>query len=135
MIHRDYLLKMLQDLATAISALIVSKKPLTEKQRDVEALYSFFNRPADFFRSAESDELLPFLASFDDDLLLRAEMLAGIMYADARCYMGSHNQRIDIIRKALMLYQYVEQRSDQFSLDRLERIDFLQRQLQDSVTD
>lgn len=129
MIRHDYLLKMLQDLSIAITNLLNKNKPLTEVQKDIESLYSLLNVSADYIRMADIDDLLPFLASFNDDLILRSEMLANILYADSCAFMGSNNQRIDIINKALMLYKYVETHSDDFSILRKERIDYLQQQL------
>lgn len=129
MIRKDYILKLLYELFTAVNKILQSKKSLTEKQRDVEALYVYFNATADDYRQMDKDDIIPSLTVFDDDVVTRAEMLAEVMYADAKFYVGQYNQRIDIIKKSLFLFEYVEQHSDSFSFQRVERINELKKQI------
>lgn len=130
MLKRDYILKMIQELFAALERLLHNdNRQLTERQRDVEALYTILGHDAQFFRSSTEQEILESLTVFDDDYLQRVNMLAEIMYADAKLFVGNYEVRHDIIAKALSLYTYVDERSDDFSITRIERIDELNKLL------
>lgn len=131
MLRRDYLLKMLQELTAALARMLHDdERTLTERQKELMALYRMLGRDAEYFRSSTTDEILAELASQGDDgYLQRIEMAAELLYADSHLFVGSHNLLTDIRRRALDLYEYLDQRSDDFSLTRTQRIEELRRSL------
>lgn len=127
MLRRDYIMKMLQDLFAAVSRLLSEgNASLSERQKDLLALYTMLGNNADFFRQSHVDDIMLSLTEFEDDYIERVEMLAEIMYADALIGGNSDGQIEDLRRKSLHLYSYVEKHSDAFNMVRQQRIAELQ---------
>ncbi len=125
MLQRDYLMKILQDLFDAIAKLILNEEEkLTEKQRQIVAMYTMLNHDAHFFRTTDIDTIMLVMSELDE-YMIRLEMLAEIYYADAKFYTGSAEVKSELLSKSLHLYMYVDERSDEFSLRRQERIEEL----------
>lgn len=130
MYKRDYILKMVQQIYSAIARLLNDDdRGLTERQKDVEAMYSMFGGDADYFRSADVEEILRDLTKFEDDYAERVEMLAEVMYADARLFIGNYEIRRDIIAKSLALYNYADEHFGEYSIERIGRMAELQEML------
>ena len=128
MLKRDYILRIIQELFAAIDKLLHGDtRELTERQRDLEAMYTIFGHDAQYFRSSTKDEILETMTVFSEDYVQRVEMLAEIMYADAQLFIGNYEVRREIIAKSLDLYTYVEERSDEFSITRMQRMDELKK--------
>lgn len=62
MLRRDYLLKLIQDLFAAISALLDKDGDEVDKQRRIESLYTLFGANADFFREASVADIVSTVA-------------------------------------------------------------------------
>lgn len=140
MLRRDYFLKLIQDLFTAIGELLRNDLGQDEKSRRIEALYTQFGDSAQFFRSATTADAVATIARTAadaqgvkpedltaDEMRQRVELLASLMYADFKCAHISDEMRRDVAERALALSQMVNESSDTFSFERLDRIEDLKR--------
>lgn len=140
--RRDYILKLLQDAFAAIAALLGREGNETERQREVESLYLLFGSDKDFFRQADEDEMLSSVVrmlaqgaamdegSVDPAQLQRAlELLAALMYADFSVSELSEGLRRDVALRSCLLYLRVQETSETFSQERIDRIEELKEYL------
>ena len=138
MLRRDYFLRLLHDVFAAIASILRSDAAISDRQSEIESLYTIFGHTADFFRTADPDELVMAVASSaaeanlcsisavsQDEMAKRLELLAALMYADAKVSSLSDSLRADVSSRSLYLYQRVDALSDDFSLERIERINEL----------
>lgn len=86
--------------------------------RYADLYLSYFKRDRDWFMQAEVREIT---ALFADDPFYKLEMLAELMYRDARTEMNE-GERWVIYRKLIGLYDVIDVRSGEFSIDRMNRV-------------
>lgn len=138
MLRRDYILKLIQDLFAAIANLLERDGDDSERQKQIEALYATFGNNKDFFRQADDDQLISTVAQTaaeaqgispdqlrHDELLQRIELLAALLYADFKVSNLSPNLRHDVALRSLNLYSRIDDSSDTFSQERIDRINEL----------
>ena len=78
---------------------------------------SYFNKDRDWFIQADTGEITTFFA---DDPIYKLEMLTELIYRDARRLTDAGNQAI-LYRKIIELYEVIDIRSQEFSMDRMNR--------------
>ncbi len=135
MLRRDYLLKLIQDLFSAITRVLIRDGGEIEKRRDVEALYTEFGANADFFRSASRADLIDQVANWvangtgvspseipKDEMEQRLELLALLLYADFKVSELQFGLQCDVARRSLALFLMVDASSDSYSIDRRDKI-------------
>ena len=83
--------------------------------RNVDA--SYFNKDRDWFIQADTEEITTFFA---DDPIYKLEMLTELIYRDARRLTDAGIQAI-LYRKIIELYEVIDIRSQEFSMDRMNR--------------
>lgn len=136
MLKRDYLLKLIQDLFSAISRILEGEGDATEKQREIESLYQLFGADKDFFRSAYLDDTVATVAKVvadsegvtpdrvsPSDLSQRLELLGNLLFADFKISDLSSGLKADVANRALALLSKVDETSDTYSFDRLSKIE------------
>ncbi len=139
MLRRDYILKLIQDLFAAISNLLEGEGDELRRQREIESLYTEFGADKDFFRSASEPEMVTRVVKVaaegsglspeevpQDELLKRLELLATLLYADFKVSELSDGLRRDVAERSLVLFQRVHASSEDFSFDRINKINELQ---------
>ncbi len=139
MLRRDYILKLIQDLFAAISNLLEGEGDELRRQREIEALYTEFGADKDFFRSASEPEMVTRVVKVaaegsglspeevpQDELLKRLELLATLLYADFKVSELSDGLRRDVAERSLVLFLRVDASSEDFSFDRINKINELQ---------
>ncbi len=139
MLRRDYILKLIQDLFAAISNLLEGEGDVLRRQREIEALYTEFGADKDFFRSASEPEMVTRVVKVaaegsglspeevpQDELLKRLELLAILLYADFKVSELSDGLRRDVAERSLVLFLRVDASSEDFSFDRINKINELQ---------
>ncbi|MGN0029796.1 MAG: hypothetical protein ACI35Q_08745 [Marinilabiliaceae bacterium] len=140
MLRRDYFLKLIQDLFAAIGELLRDDIGQDEKCRRIESLYTQFGDTAQFFRSATTADAVATIARTAadaqgvkpddltaDEMRQRIDSLASLMYADFKCARLSDGMRRDVAERALALALMVDETTDTFSFERLDRIDDLKK--------
>ncbi len=139
MLRRDYILKLIQDLFAAISNLLEGEGDELRRQREIEALYTEFGADKDFFRSASEPEMVTRVVKVaaegsglspeevpQDELLKRLELLATLLYADFKVSELYDGLRRDVAERSLVLFLRVDASSEDFSFDRINKINELQ---------
>ncbi len=140
MLRRDYILKLINDVFAAITKLLEKETDIAERQRQLEALYSIFGQDKDFFRQASEDEIISQVALSaaesancettevsKDEMCSRLELVAYLLYADFKTSNLSFSLKKDVALRSLALYERVSESSDDFSLERLRKIDELKK--------
>lgn len=79
---------------------------------------SYFHRSREWFLQASVPEITTFLA---DDPIYKLEMLTELMYRDARRLSDAEIQGI-MYRKIIELYSEIDTRSQEFSMERMNRV-------------
>lgn len=87
---------------------------------------TYFQRQRDWFLQASGREITAFLA---DDPIHKLEMLTELLYRDARSLADADMQRV-IYQKVLELYEEIDTRSKEFSMERMNRVAHIKRFLQ-----
>lgn len=140
MLRRDYFLKLIQDLFAAIGDLFRDDIGQDEKSSRIESLYTQFGDTAQFFRSATTSDAVATIARTAanaqgvkpddltaDEMRQRVDLLASLLYADFKYARLSDGMRRDVAERALDLALMVDETTDTFSLERLDRIDDLKK--------
>lgn len=138
MLRRDYFLKLIQDLFAAIGELLRNDIGKDEKCRRIEALYTQFGNSAQFFRTAATADAVATIARTAadaqgvkpedltaDEMRQRVDLLASLMFADFKYARLSGELRRDVAERALALALMVDETTDTFSFESLDRIDEL----------
>lgn len=87
---------------------------------------TYFQRQRDWFLQASGREITAFLA---DDPIHKLEMLTELLYRDARSLADADMQRV-IYQKVLELYEEIDTRSKEFSMERMNRVAHIKQFLQ-----
>lgn len=129
MLQRDYILrlftKFFQDLAQYLS-----KKKDEDIEDGIQNLYDMYFCPSSFYYENDVDAILHTLSSYKgQELLMRLEMLAELLYQDALRKSG--DGQINLLSKALALYQQLDVESTTFSFERREKMEKMRVQLDD----
>lgn len=146
MLRRDYILKIIQELFDSLSKILLTEGDKSEKQKEIEALYSTFGHDKDFFRQASPDEIFRALVDHlrqaqgerqaepgPDEVAKQAELLATLFYADFKVSNLPDGLRGDVASRALRLYDYYLATSDTYSPEGMDRRDELARFLQNDI--
>lgn len=87
---------------------------------------TYFSRDREYFLKAPVAEITAFLA---DDPIKKLEMLAELLYRDGSSLTNQKMQRV-IYQKVLELYDVIDLRSMEFSMERMKRIAELKQELE-----
>ena len=93
------------------------------KQSEAGSVYSgfyvsYFNKEREWFLRSEVSEITVFFA---DDPIYKLEMLTELLYRDARKLTDAEIQGI-MYRKIIELYEVIDARSMEFSVERMNRV-------------
>lgn len=89
------------------------------KESPYAGFYSlYFNKEREWFMQASVSEITTFFA---DDPIYKLEMLTELLYRDARRLTDAELQGI-LYRKLVELYEVVDVRSMEFSMERMNRV-------------
>ncbi len=125
MFERDYIMRMLQTFFNDLDAWIRKRRKLDlekEEEEGLEELYQQYlkNNRSYFHKSTKADLIA--VCKDDPDGIYKAEMLAALLYQDALLYDDGSLIQKELLEKSLMLYQYINDTSHTFSIERLQII-------------
>ena len=86
---------------------------------------SYFKQKREWFLQAKVSEITTFFA---DDPIYKLEMLTELLYRDARCLTDAELQAV-MYRKIIELYDLIDVRSQEFSIERMNRVAELRQYL------
>lgn len=97
-----------------------------EKERRYVRFYmDYFQKESQFFVRGDMPEITAF---FVDDPIQKIEMLAELMYRDAGC-MPDLDLQCVMYRRIIELYDLIDRRSMDFSIERMNRVAELRNKL------
>lgn len=115
MLHRDYIMRLIQLFFEALAKFIRNKEGKDPEilRPELDELYkNFLKHPRNFFKDFSVEEIINFFDN--DEKLYKIEIVAELFYQDAM--LGDPDK--ELLRKALSLFKYVDLNSDTFSFDR-----------------
>lgn len=118
--------------ATVIKTFFVELGDIRDGRRQENAACPFaglympyFHQEREWFFKADVKEITALLA---DDPIAKLEMLAELLYRDVRCLTDAEIQGI-MFRKIIELYDVIDTRSMEFSIERANRTEELKKLL------
>lgn len=118
MLHRDYIMRLIQLFFEAMAKFIRNKEGKDPEilRPELDEFYkNFLKHPRDFFKDFRAEEIIDFFN--EDERLFKVEIIAELFYQDA--LLGEPDK--ELLGKSLALLKYVDLNSDTFSFDRQRR--------------
>ena len=131
MLERDYFIRVLREFEAAVQAFL-EKNEGKEKDAMLKELYRRYVGKYELLRNMSLDEALTYAQDNwkEEERIERLEMLAELWY-DEGDLMGSKPLRDLLLDQAFKLLDYVDQRSDTYSMSRQQKLAHI-RQLQEN---
>lgn len=124
MIEKDFIMRILQQFFLALNSLLgnLDENKIEETRIQLKDLYvTYFEKSSQYYYSINIDELLNQFKSNEEFWKYeRIEMLAELYYYDGIISIDSAFKN-DLLNKVLMLYDYLEEMSNSFSLERFDK--------------
>ncbi len=117
MLQRDYIQRLIREFMAAIERML-EKKEVTTRREKIKELYDQYVGPYAFYSIATIDDVMKAMAGIDDEVkrLAKMDMLAELYYHEADTV--GQPLRDELLDKAFILFDYVENHGDTFSIDR-----------------
>lgn len=102
---------------------MLEKKEVTTRREKIKELYDQYVGPYAFYSIATIDDVMKAMAGIDDEekRLSKMDMLAELYYHEADTV--GQPQRDELLNKAFMLFDYVENHGDTYSIDRRRKME------------
>ena len=117
MLARDLIATVIKTFFEELDDVRDGKRQMNDESPYAGMYASYFNKDRDWFIQADTEEITTFFA---DDPIYKLEMLTELIYRDARRLTDSGIQAI-LYRKIIELYEVIDIRSQEFSMDRMNR--------------
>ena len=132
MLARDLIAIVIKTFFEELDDVRDGKRQMNDESPYAGMYASYFNKDRDWFIQADTGEITTFFA---DDPIYKLEMLTELIYRDARRLTDAGIQAFDIAverarhagiqailyRKIIELYEVIDIRSQEFSMDRMNR--------------
>jgi hypothetical protein len=132
MLQRDFLMRQLKDFFEALTELLGKTKTSTVQELDskIETLYkTYFQHNREFYLQADAETIVREVMTGElSAAVVKSEMLAALLAIDADHRIHAE-QRLDLYRKALLCYEFVEQHSTLYDEARLKKMDEIREKL------
>lgn len=118
MIEKDYILRLIQTFFDAVNEIVtkIDKKDIDGAKIQIDETYKLLGQNGGFFCRKEINDIVDFFKSKDDDYLKRIELLAQLMFLDAKIEHRMEVQK-KLLKKAKLLFEYYNMFSEEFSLE------------------
>ena len=130
MIKKDYIERLTEQIAQLIARLM--GKNIKESLEIIEEAYtSWFKISADVLIDIKEEEIINFLSKEKNFHVYQLELLAEIMAKEGAVYFNKNekNKSKNILKKALILFEFVDEKQQLYSLERLSTIKKIKNQL------
>ena len=117
MLARDLIATVIKTFFEELDDVRDGKRQMNDESPYAGMYASYFNKDRDWFIQADTEEITTFFA---DDPIYKLEMLTELIYWDARWLTDAGIQAI-LYRKIIELYEVIDIRSQEFSMDRMNR--------------
>ncbi|WP_321515927.1 hypothetical protein [Marinifilum fragile] len=134
MYQRDYVLRMIEMIGELIALILgLLKKKNTKKASQIleNAYRDFLKEDASFFRSLPKEKLTNSLLQEHNYTDEHLQVLAELFYAEAEIQNAKEQKALasEYYEKSLILFRFVAENSTNFSLGIQQKIDILQKKL------
>ena len=120
MLQRDYIQRLIREFMAALQRLL-EKKEVGERQEEVRRLFTQYMGDYAFFHTASLDDIMRWFEKYNEEERLdRIGMLAELYYAEADTM--SEPMRSDVLDKAFLLFDFIDQHSRTYSPERLKKM-------------
>lgn len=128
MLQRDYFLRLIEEFAQAL-ILLRNKKDRNKKMEEMRQLYErYLGGPYEFYHTATLEEAVDAISQYPaNERYERLEMLAELYYAE--CPLHSFPIRQMLLEKAYAIFHYCDQHSGLFSMERQQKIQEIQKEM------
>lgn len=128
MLERDYIMRLIREFMAALERML-EKKEVTTRREELKKLYEQYIGPYAFYFTASIDKVIESLSQESEERrFYKLEMLAELYNAEAD--MVSKPEADILLRKAFALYDYQENHSKTYSLDRIRKMNDIEKKLQ-----
>ena len=117
MLARDLIATVIKTFFEELDDVRDGKRQMNDESPYAGMYASYFNKDRDWFIQADTEEITTFFA---DDPIYKLEMLTELIYRDAQRLTDAGIQAI-LYRKIIELYEVIDIRSQEFSMDRMNR--------------
>ena len=117
MLARDLIATVIKTFFEELDDVRDGKRQMNDESPYAGMYASYFNKDRDWFIQADTEEITTFFA---DDPIYKLEMLTELIYRDARRLTDAGIQAI-LYREIIELYEVIDIRSQEFSMDRMNR--------------
>ncbi len=136
MFQKDYLLRMIALLMKFIGELLglIEKGELKKAAEELEEGYhTFLREDAVFFRNIPEEKLTQTLLQEHNYTCGHLEVLAELFNAEAELDLakGSRKESLEYSRKALILFEFVDNEQKTYSLERLGKIEAIRKRIKE----
>lgn len=126
MLKRDLIATVIKTFFEQLDDVRDGGKPQAQESLYAEFYESHFNQERAWFFNSPVAEITTFFA---DDPIYKLEMLTELLYRDARRLTDAEIQAV-MYRKIIELYEVIDIRSQEFSMERMNRMTELKRLLE-----
>lgn len=118
MLSRDLIATVIKTFFEELDNVRDGGKHIENESPYADFYISHFNKDRDWFLKSDVSEITTFFA---DDPIYKLEMLTELLYRDARKLTDAEIQAI-MYRKIIELYEVIDKRSMEFSMERMNRV-------------
>jgi hypothetical protein len=134
MYQKDFILRMIEMMGEFIAGILglIKKGELQQATLELDhAYFNFLKQDAAFFRNLEKDKLTTVLIEDHNYTNGHLEILSELFYAEAELLYteGKHKESLEFYEKALILFEFIEQGSKTYSVDKKKRLPELQKRI------
>ena len=117
MFQRDYIQRLLREFMAALER-VLQKKEVESRREQIQQLYEQFLGPYSFYHVASFDDIMKSFAGEDNNerRIAKMEMLAELYYQEAS--LVSKPIADDLLERAFALYDFLENNSNVYSIQR-----------------
>ena len=121
MIEQDYFIRIIREFFAAL-ARALEKKEIEDRSKAIHELYEQYLGSYEYYQNATPEEAIDHIATIypEEQRYQRLEMLAELYYAEAEWRV--YPIKMDLLERALKLFEFIDRNSDTFSLDRADKI-------------
>lgn len=136
MYQKDYLLRMIATLMKFLGEVLglIKKGDLKKASDQLEAGYNIFLREdSSFFRNIPEEKLIQDLLQEHNYTNGHLEILAELFNAEAELDMakGEKSDSLEFSRKALILFEFVDNEQKTYSAERLDKMEALRNRIEE----
>ena len=127
MLERDYIMRLIREFMAALLRML-EKKEIKDRREELQRMYEQYLGEYTLYHTTTMDEVIESFDRFaESERIHRMEMLAELYYAEAD--MTTEPQRSEMLRRSLLLFDFIDRKGKTFSFDRLHKMEGIRERL------